>query len=62
MPDSTYEIWLAPLQARALVGDTLLVAAPDEIRSWVADRFGRVLQTCAAAVLGPQALVDVVAP
>ena len=27
--------------------------APDEIRTWVADRFARVLQTCAAAVLGP---------
>jgi chromosomal replication initiator protein len=62
VPDSTYEIWLAPLTARALVEDTLVVAAPDEIRSWVADRFARVLQACAAAVLGPQTLVDVVAP
>jgi chromosomal replication initiator protein len=62
VPDSTFEIWLAPLTARALVGDTLVVAAPDEIRSWVADRFARVLQTSAAAVLGPQTLVDVVAP
>ncbi|MBA3747518.1 MAG: chromosomal replication initiator protein DnaA, partial [Solirubrobacterales bacterium] len=39
-----------------------VVAAPDEIRSWVADRFGRVLQTCAASILGPQVSVDVVAP
>jgi chromosomal replication initiator protein len=62
VPDSTFEIWLAPLQPRALVGDTLVVAAPDEIRSWVADRFARVLQTCAAAVLGPQTVVDVLAP
>jgi len=62
VPDSTFEIWLAPLAARALVGGTLVVAAPDEIRSWVADRFGPVLQTCAAAVLGPDIAVDVVAP
>jgi chromosomal replication initiator protein len=62
VPDSTFEIWLAPLTARAVVGDTLVVAAPDEIRSWVADRFARVLQTCAATVLGPRTLVDVVAP
>jgi chromosomal replication initiator protein len=62
VPDSTFEIWLAPLSARALVGDTLVVAAPDEIRSWVADRFARVLQTCAAAILGPATTVDVVAP
>ena len=62
VPDSTFELWLAPLQPRAIVGDTLVVVAPDEIRSWVADRYGRVLQTCAAAVLGPQTAVDVVAP
>jgi len=62
VPDSTFEIWLAALRPRAVVGDTLIVAAPDEIRSWVADRFARVLQTSAAAVLGPQTTVDVVAP
>ena len=62
VPDSTFEIWLAPLAPRALVDDTLVVAAPDEIRSWVADRFARVLQTCAAAILGPATTVDVVAP
>jgi chromosomal replication initiator protein len=62
VPDSTFEIWLEPLTARALLGDTLVVAAPDEIRSWISDRFARVLQTCAAAVLGPQTVVDIVAP
>ena len=62
VPDSTFEIWLAPLRPRALVGDELVVAAPDEIRSWVADRYACVLQTCAAAVLGAQTTVDVVAP
>jgi chromosomal replication initiator protein len=62
VPDSTFEIWLAPLQPRGHIGETLVIAAPDEIRNWVADRFARVLQTCAAAVLGPQTLVDVVGP
>ena len=62
MPDSTFEIWLAALEPRAVVGDTLVLAAPDEIRSWIADRFARVLQTCAAVVLGPHVVVDVVAP
>jgi chromosomal replication initiator protein len=62
VPDSTFEIWLASLQPRAWVGETLVLAAPDEIRSWVADRFGRVLQTSAAAVLGPETLVDIVGP
>ena len=35
--DSTYHLWLAPLQARAIEGDALLVGAPEEIRTWVAD-------------------------
>jgi chromosomal replication initiator protein len=62
VPDSTFEIWLAPLKPRALVDGTLIVGAPDEIRSWVTDRFGGVLRRCAASVLGPHVTVDVVAP
>jgi len=58
--DSTYHLWLAPLRARAIEGDTLLVGAPEEIRTWVAERFERVLQTCAAAVLGERTTVAVV--
>ncbi len=59
--DSTYHLWLAPLKPRALDGELLLVGAPDEIRTWVADRFSRVLDSCARAVLGPAASVRVVA-
>ncbi len=62
VPDSTFEIWLAPLTPRAVVGDTLVLAAPDEIRTWITNRFAHVLQSCAASVLGPQTAVDVVAP
>jgi len=58
--DSTFHLWIAPLRAHALEGDTLLVGAPEEIRTWVADRFARVLQTCAAAVLGERTTVTVV--
>jgi chromosomal replication initiator protein len=50
--DSTYEIWIAPLQIRALEHQQLVVAAPPATYGWVADRFGRVLETCAQAVLG----------
>jgi len=58
--DSTYHLWLAPLRARAIEGDALLVGAPEEIRTWVADRFARVLQTCSAAVLGEATTVTIV--
>ena len=57
---AAYELWLAPLEFRALDGERLVLAAPDEKRRWVADRFARVLQTCAAVVLGPDVTVDVV--
>ncbi len=58
--DSTYHLWLEPLRAEGRDGDALLVSAPEEIRSWVADRFARVLQSCTATVLGPQTTVSVV--
>jgi chromosomal replication initiator protein len=60
--DSTYRRWIAPLRLQGLDGDTLLVGAPEEIRSWVANRFSRVLQTCATAALGRCATVALVAP
>lgn len=59
--DSTYHLWLAPLKARALDGELLLVGAPDEIRTWVADRFARVIQSCAERILGSTARVEIVA-
>jgi chromosomal replication initiator protein len=60
--DSTYHLWLEPLSFHGIDGDVLLIGAPDEIRSWVSERFARVLQACAAAVLGPQTVVEIVAP
>jgi chromosomal replication initiator protein len=50
--DSTYEIWIAPLEVRALEQHQLLLAAPPATYSWVAGRFGRVLEACAQTVLG----------
>jgi chromosomal replication initiator protein len=60
--DSTYHLWLEPLRAQRLDGDTLFVEAPDATRSWIADRFSRLLQSSAAAVLGPAAAVRIVPP
>jgi chromosomal replication initiator protein len=50
--DSTYEMWIAPLEVRALEGGNLLLNAPPDIRAWVSKRFGRILDRCARAVLG----------
>jgi chromosomal replication initiator protein len=59
VPADTYEIWLAPLRLVDVDGPQVIVEAPRELRTWVAERFARVLQTSAIAVLGPDAVVRV---
>ncbi len=59
VPADIYDIWLAPLRAVSVDGDVLVLEAPREVRAWVAERFARVLQVSAAAVLGPEVTVDV---
>ncbi|MDQ5807391.1 MAG: chromosomal replication initiator protein DnaA [Actinomycetota bacterium] len=58
---AAYELWLAPLRLRDLEASRLVLEAPDGRRRSVAERFARVLQTCAAVVVGPEVTVDVVA-
>jgi chromosomal replication initiator protein len=60
--ESTWHQWLEPLAGRHHRDGTLVIDAPDEIRPWVEARFGRLLQACCAAVLGPDVRVDIVAP
>jgi chromosomal replication initiator protein len=57
-----WHLWLDKLRAREIVGGTLVVEAPDNVRTYVGERFGRLLQACAAAVLGPDVQVEIVAP
>ncbi|MGI8413413.1 MAG: chromosomal replication initiator protein DnaA [Solirubrobacteraceae bacterium] len=49
---STYEIWLGPLELKSLEGGTLLIAAPGDTQAWVAKRFGRIIEQSATLVLG----------
>lgn len=60
--DPVYRIWLEPLQAIDLTTKSLVVEAPSQTCGWIRERFGRALQTCAAAVLGPDVTVDIVGP
>ena len=50
--ESTYEIWLEPLELVAIRDGTLLIDAPSATQSWLSKRFGRVLENCARKVLG----------
>ncbi len=61
MPAAAFELWLDELEAHEATAARLVLGAPDQSARWVADRFGRVLQACAAAVLGTQVEVDVLA-
>src|SRR5207302_913148 len=56
--ESTFEIWLAPLEVKSLQGTVLSVTAPPSMLSWVSRRFGRLLDACAQAVLGADARVS----
>ncbi|HEX4837193.1 MAG TPA: chromosomal replication initiator protein DnaA [Solirubrobacteraceae bacterium] len=58
--EPVYRIWLEPLRAVDLTGSNLTLEAPAQTCGWIRERFGRVLQTCAAAVLGPDLTIDVV--
>jgi chromosomal replication initiator protein len=49
---STFEIWLEPLEVQSWDGHTLTLQAPPATEAWVSKRFGRVLESCAAAVAG----------
>src|SRR3954469_9307534 len=60
--DSTYPLWLEPLRLEAVDGPKLLVGAPDGMRTWVADRYARVLEACATTVVGSPAEAELVPP
>ncbi len=58
--DSTYRVWLAPLRPREVARGTLTVEAPARSCAWVRERFGRLLQTSVATLLGPDITVEVI--
>ena len=62
VPEHAYRNYLAAVRPRELCDAVLVVGAPERTHRWIAERFARVLQTCAAAVLGPEVEVEVVGP
>jgi chromosomal replication initiator protein len=50
--DTTWDIWLERIGFRELDGKTIVLDAPDDVRSWTQTRFGRLLTACAEIVLG----------
>jgi len=60
--DSAFEVWLEPLELVAIRDGKLLLGAPGTTRSWLAKRFGRVLDTCAKHAFGPEVEVELAEP
>ena len=58
--DSTFHIWLEPLELVAQHGSTLYVRAPGHIRTWVRERHSHQLRQAARQVLGPDTEVELV--
>ncbi len=56
--ESTYEMWLAPLEPRSWDGTVLSLQAPPDTVRWVARRFNEVVQQCVRRVLGPGARAE----
>jgi chromosomal replication initiator protein len=59
--EPTYRIWLEPLRAIELDDQRLLLDAPPHARSWIRERFGRVIQASVELVLGPDVSVEITA-
>ncbi len=60
--DSTFELWLARLEARSWDGTVLSLQAPEDTCSWISRRFDRAVQRSVRAVLGPGARAEFAAP
>jgi chromosomal replication initiator protein len=43
VPESTYRLWLEPLRAAGVEGDTLYLAAPEGIRTWAERRYASLI-------------------
>ena len=56
--DSTFDLWLAPLDVDDWDGALLRLRGPNTTAAWVAARFGRTVESCVRTVLGPSARVE----
>jgi chromosomal replication initiator protein len=55
--DSIYDVWLSGLEVKAWDGAVLILEAEKGAESWLAGRYGQLLERCAQDVLGPAAKV-----
>jgi chromosomal replication initiator protein len=55
--ESTYDVWLSSLEVNGWDGTVLMLKAERGKESWLAGRYGQLLERCAQDVLGPSTTV-----
>lgn len=58
LPESTFDLWIAPLVLTDSAADVLFVAAPPPAAAWTADRYGRLLDQAATTLAGKAVRVE----
>jgi len=48
VPESTYRLWLEPLEAAGAEGDTIFLTAPEGIRAWTERRYSALIEEALA--------------
>lgn len=54
VPESTFELWIEPVEAAGLRGETLHLSAPADVRAWVERRYTSLIREAVACAGGPQ--------
>lgn len=60
--ESAYELWLSALEAQQSDADLLVLRVPADKHSWVVGRYGRIIESCVARVVGAGVRVQFTAP
>ncbi|HET7589775.1 MAG TPA: chromosomal replication initiator protein DnaA [Solirubrobacterales bacterium] len=50
VPESTYRLWLEPLEAAGVEGETLFLTAPEGIRAWTERRYSELIAEALSAL------------
>jgi chromosomal replication initiator protein len=53
VPDSTYRLWLEPLEAAGVQGEILFLTAPDGVRAWTERRYADLIAEALQAMEAP---------
>ena len=62
VPDSTFRLWLQPLQAVGADAETLYLTAPEGIRAWAERRYSALIERSAGATAGTRPAAGRFAP